>query len=440
MSSFQKLWCGPFALLVLWGSLAPLAEAQLWKRVRNRVQTEAEQRAETRAVEAARRTLDLADNAIVCLMGDEACIREARQQGQEPVVVNEKGEPVSGYPPAKTAGSDDQPGKGVWANYDFVPGERLLFAHDFEGTRTGNFPSRLTPLGGTLEVVELDGNKVLRVGEGTSERGPGGNGCFTLPLPQTLPERYTVEFRLRTSDPLRRASISLFSDASDNTPDPRCKYPPNPHIYVEKDGAGLQLPGGYNAGKAGVNRALPADTWVDVRIAVDGPYWKMYVNEERVANLPRYDFPRAAALHFFLNVYRYGLFIDDLRIAEGGPRALYDDLLSAGFVSTTAIRFDTGSAVLKPESTGILHQVLTMLNEHADLRLRVEGHTDSQGSEDANQTLSERRAAAVVAWLREQGIAAARLEAVGYGEQQPVADNITTEGMAQNRRVVFRRP
>lgn len=323
----------------------------------------------------------------------------------------------------------------VWANYDFVPGDTVLFYHDFEGTRTGNFPSRLDYIAGSPEVVVLGDNKVLRVGEGTSESGPGGNGCFTIALPDTLPTRYTIEFRVRTSDPQVRATFTLFSDGSDGTPDPRCTYPPKPHVFVGRHAQGLQLPGGYGAPKAAGDAGFAPDQWMDVAIAVDGPYWKMYVDGERVANVPRFDFPRADKLHVFMTVYRFSAYLDDLRIAQGGPRSLYDDLLADGFVVTQGIYFDTGQAVLKPQSTPTLTELTEVLADHPDLRLRIEGHTDNTGSDAVNELLSQARAEAVVAYLVAQGVAADRLEAAGHGATRPVADNGSAEGRAQNRRV-----
>ncbi|MEM1044298.1 MAG: OmpA family protein [Bacteroidota bacterium] len=444
-----------FALLLA----AQPAEAQgFLDRIKDGAKRGAERAAEREAARRADRAVtaafDVAEDAVVCAVTDETCIADGTKQGAEVVIVDSDGERVSeaearaarqraGVPVTPPAGDEDEPGEGVWANYDFVSGDRVLFYHDFEGTRTGNFPSRLDYLAGNLDVVELrrgeTKNKVLRVGEGTSEADRGGNGCFTVPLPEVLPERYTVEFRMRTSDPQRRARLYLFSDGSDDTPDTRCTYPPNPHVFVQSAGQGLQLPGGYGAATSEGNVGLEPGAWMDIAIAVDGDYWKMYANGTRVANVPRYEFPRAERLHVFMNVYRYSLFLDDLRIAEGGPRSLYDDLEADGFVSTTAIRFDSGSAVLKPESSGILADILGMLEDHEDLRLRIEGHTDSDGSDAANQTLSEERAQAVAGWLVGRGISADRLEAAGFGESDPVADNGTPEGKAENRRSVLRR-
>jgi outer membrane protein OmpA-like peptidoglycan-associated protein len=117
---------------------------------------------------------------------------------------------------------------------------------------------------------------------------------------------------------------------------------------------------------------------------------------------------------------------------------MYDDLMADGFFSTTGILFASGSAAIRPESAPTLDAVLELLEDHQDVSLIIEGHTDSEGDEASNQTLSEQRAEAVRHYLAEHGVDAARLESVGHGESQPVADNASPEGMASNRRVVFR--
>jgi outer membrane protein OmpA-like peptidoglycan-associated protein len=405
------------------------AEGQVIDRIRNRVQRDAERRIEDRAVAAARATLDLAEDAIVCAVTDEECIAEAREKGKEPVVVDADGKPVSGYEPAGQQG--EKPGTGVWANYDFVPGDNVLFYHDFEGTRTGNFPSRLEYVAGNMEVVELGENKVLRTS------GANG-GCVEVPLGRTFPERFTIEYRVRTSDPQARATWHLFSGAQE--PINNCRYAPKPHVLMSgRQDAGLVWDGGTST--LTTARDLVVDEWADVRISVDGPYWKVYVNEIRVANVPRFEFPEAASLHIMFGVYgaENDVYIDEIRVAEGGPRSLYDDLEADGFISTTGILFASGSATIRPESTPTLNAVLELLEDHEDVSLLIEGHTDSQGADAANQTLSEQRTASVRQYLVDHGIDAARLDVTGHGESQPVADNASPEGMATNRRVVFRR-
>jgi outer membrane protein OmpA-like peptidoglycan-associated protein len=99
------------------------------------------------------------------------------------------------------------------------------------------------------------------------------------------------------------------------------------------------------------------------------------------------------------------------------------------------IYFDYDSATLKPSSMNTLQQVLSALSARPEMKLVIEGHTDSQGSDNYNLDLSKRRAESVKTWLTDKGIAENRLEARGYGESRPVADNRQPDGRALNRRV-----
>ena len=115
--------------------------------------------------------------------------------------------------------------------------------------------------------------------------------------------------------------------------------------------------------------------------------------------------------------------------------SLSDELNKSGHVAVYGIQFDTGKATIQPTSENVLAEIVKLLQQNSDLKLRVEGHTDNQGNTAANQALSEKRAQAVVAWLTGKGIAASRLAAKGFGATKPVADNSTEDGRAKNRRV-----
>lgn len=101
-----------------------------------------------------------------------------------------------------------------------------------------------------------------------------------------------------------------------------------------------------------------------------------------------------------------------------------------------SVNFDTGKASIRPESLPVLDTVAEILAAHPEIRrVRIDGHTDSQGGAALNRALSERRARAVVRYLVTHGVEAARLSARGFGEAVPVADNGTALGRARNRRV-----
>ncbi len=117
---------------------------------------------------------------------------------------------------------------------------------------------------------------------------------------------------------------------------------------------------------------------------------------------------------------------------------LAERLENDGKVDLYGIYFDTDKATLKAESAATLNQVLALLRGKPELRLAIAGHTDSQASDSYNLDLSKRRAQSVVKWLTDKGIAPDRLEAQGFGETQPVADNETSAGRALNRRVEIR--
>jgi outer membrane protein OmpA-like peptidoglycan-associated protein len=102
-----------------------------------------------------------------------------------------------------------------------------------------------------------------------------------------------------------------------------------------------------------------------------------------------------------------------------------------------AVQFETGSAVLKPESYSILNQIVAIMNRYPAYQLRIVGHTDNVGDAKRNQELSETRAAACYEYLVAQGARTTRMTYAGFGEDYPIAPNSTATGRTLNRRVEF---
>jgi outer membrane protein OmpA-like peptidoglycan-associated protein len=101
----------------------------------------------------------------------------------------------------------------------------------------------------------------------------------------------------------------------------------------------------------------------------------------------------------------------------------------------SGLLFDVAKSDLRSDAQVNLANLAKILNKYPDTNILIEGHTDSDGSVDYNQTLSERRAQAVSHYLASQSVASGRMSNVGNGENQPIADNGTTDGKQLNRRV-----
>lgn len=379
--------------------------------------------------------VDKSTGAVMCAATKPDCIKKAHDAGKNVEVVDSKGKKVSPADSAKAMakagitddgatatasasagaapqGTDDV----VLVNYDFVPGDRVIFAEDFSKDDIGDFPKRVELEKGNLDVVQWHGQKALR---STSY------SKIHIPLPEAIPSRFTFEFDFLGVD---NANADLYFVNSDEVEDP---------TYLTF----TRIEGGLYGGKIESRMQLPDNALrpnlVHVAIMADGKYAKVYLNGVRVSNVPNASLGRGKALYFILGGDADAPnYLTNLRLAAGGKPLLYDSLMADGRVATHGILFDTGSDHIRGESKPTLDQIGQMLQSHADLKLTIEGHTDDVGNEASNQTLSEKRAAAVRQYLiANYHVDGARLTSKGLGSTKPAVPNTTPEGRQQNRRV-----
>lgn len=379
--------------------LAPTAAEAQFGGLGRKLKDKAKARVEQKEGETADKVVDAADPS---------------KQGQ-PATAAGEGRGAAADAPAAAAGAPAaklKPGEGAWANYDFVPGGKVLFADDFSKDVVGDFPRRLEFKSGALEIVESEGTRWLRA---------TADSRWFVPLGEARPDRFTMEFDYY----IHSGEVWIYFGENENIV----------LSFSNVGGAGL------SNSKAGVTAryAPPGSTDPQVRrarIMVDGNYAKVYLDDKRVLNVPNAGLEHGDRIQFYTdgdptNPSLFGNF----RLAAGGKK-LYDALAAEGRVATQGIYFDTGSDIIRPESTPTLKEIAAMLKEHGDLKLTIEGHTDNVGGAEANRSLSEKRAAAVKAHLvTAEGIDAARLETKGLGDTKPAAPNATPEGRQQNRRV-----
>lgn len=326
----------------------------------------------------------------------------------------------------------------VYSKFDFIAGDHVLFFDDFSADHTGDFPARWNT-DGSGEVVSLEGleGKWLKVPD------------RTLSYPETggpLPENFTIEFNLYYPAGIRRAPITFGFSGSANPAKSGLRskalfYFKIDH-FEEKAGYSTQVYSGREN-----NKEYPANKMagnvIRVSISVQGKRIRLYLDEEKLFDLPRAFEPEFLRNSFYLQATELipspedGFYISGLRIAETGED-IRSKLKKDGKWSTSGIRFATGSFRLKPGSYGILKEIAKILQENPGLKLKIEGHTDSDGNESSNRELSEKRATAVKqALVNTYHIESGRLFTEGKGETGPVADNSTAEGKARNRRVEF---
>jgi OOP family OmpA-OmpF porin len=307
-----------------------------------------------------------------------------------------------------------------WAKYDFVPGDQVIFEDNLVGEENGEFPSRWDLFDGNAENAVLDGENVIMFREYGSSIVP----YMKDPESDYLPDIFTVEFDAYI--PHDHIQVYLFDDK--NQPTPSGSTP----LYVMGNGmelspASSNLPEGEKL----------ENTWIHVAIAYTSGKFKAYINDTRLINIPHLKFePSGLTIRALHASTKTPYYIKNIRIANGGVK-YYDRFLQDGKIIANGIRFDVNKATLKPESMGVINEIAALMNEHPEINFSVEGHTDSDGDDAFNQTLSEQRAETVVSTLKKLGIDGSRMTSKGWGESKPIDSNATSEGKANNRRVEF---
>lgn len=332
----------------------------------------------------------------------------------------------------------------IYSKFDYVPGDKLLYFDDFSQDFIGDFPSKWNT-NGSGEVIKL--NKA----EGNwFEFRPGYKIQYLPLLKINLPEEYTIEFDLLTdgldNQTSSAAVLNIILDESKS-------------FNIGKSYSSVSLPFGQLSalgirvksiknGDLIINSVLTADVRDEVKnkphisIAVNNRRFRLWINEVKYVDIPQLiaDGNVLTTLKFNLHNFKDGkerLFIQNIKIAEGGLD-LRRTLMTDGRVSTNGILFNSGSANIQPQSLGIVRQISQVLLQDESMKLNIVGHTDSDGSDDANLKLSKARAEAVKNALVEiYEISGDRLQTDGKGENTPVADNTSADGKAQNRRVEF---
>lgn len=333
----------------------------------------------------------------------------------------------------------------VYSKYDFVPGDKLIFFEDFSNDFIGDFPANWNT-NGSGEVVTLN-----RASGRWFQLMQGSGISFIPNLPRELPENYTIEFDIITLGISKKTSIGAYLEV---------KLEDNNEFRIGHNYAKVQIPfvqytnSNFRAvnridNKSTINNQIIADVRnavlnkPHISIAVNKERFRVWVNEKKCVDIPKMIGANSPlkAIKFHVNGLKAegeeSLFISNLKVSEGGED-LRRKLMNEGKISTNGILFNSGSADIQPQSLGIVRQISQVLMQDNSIKLNIIGHTDADGPDTTNLKLSKARAEAVkTVLINIYKISADRLTTDGKGETQPVGDNKTSNGKAQNRRVEF---
>ena len=331
---------------------------------------------------------------------------------------------------------------------DFVRGSVILFSDDFANEQMGEFPSKWDVSEGSLETAAINGKKYAHSNAPDSRFSP-----LMENMKSYLPEVFTLEwdeFFCKAGEIPDFPFEFQFLDASGNqTGHIYLRYRPgNPDCYGNytfKKGGGIDQNVGGSMDWDHLKQYTKVGQWNHFAISFNKRAFKFYLNGTRIINLPNVAAP--ARFEFIIqdeNPYRG---VANVVLAKGAVElyqrqatdlsAVEKAIAETGKFVTNNILFETGKATLKPESMEEIQKVADYMKKNPSVRFEVQGHTDNQGSDKINDPLSQQRAEAVVKALAQLGCDEFNLRAVGKGSHEPVADNKTDAGRAQNRRVEF---
>lgn len=355
--------------------------------------------------------------------------------------IEKKDSKTTGETDENTSGSEEK--LTATSKYDFVPGEKVIFFDDFSQDAVGDFPA-LWNTNGSAEVV-------------TTNMFPGNwmkfvmNECVWTDALLNLPDNYTIEFDVIPIGGLEGKGMSgwnmRFMQAKNAKAWDGGSAPGNGGIefsveYFGRPSYHTWLYGKdceqakLNAYKDGEEFKEKMNQKYHIAIWVQKSRVRIYQNQDKLFDAPK-AFPADCVKPDRLR-FEYGAaMISNVRIAVGAPD-MRNKLITEGKLVTYGIYFDVNKDVVKAESFGTIKSIADVLKENPDVRIKIIGHTDSDGDNAKNLDLSQRRAKSVMNELVNMfGIEASRIETDGMGETKPVAPNDTPVNKALNRRVEF---
>ncbi|MDP4262173.1 MAG: OmpA family protein [Bacteroidota bacterium] len=309
----------------------------------------------------------------------------------------------------------------VYANYDFVPGDTVLFEDNFMDDQDGEFPSHWGLEAGQGILNKMNSIPAFFLTE--------GNYVRVSPRMKVeknyIPANFTVEFDFYANSGYSPLILFQMEEGGDR------------NIQFGEDVSTGYFTKDFSSPYPG-DREHFRDKWHHAALVKKGSQIKCYVDQYRVLVMPDCGVFKPVSLQVGgIGDATNPIIFKNFRLASGGGMNMIGKKFTESKIVTHGINFDVDKATIKPESMGTLNMIVQVMKDNADIKFEVDGHTDNIGAAAHNLTLSQQRADAVKDQLVKMGIDASRLTTKGFGDTKPVSDNTTLEGKANNRRVEF---
>jgi outer membrane protein OmpA-like peptidoglycan-associated protein len=435
-------------LVVFFISSTSYAQETVAGKVLKNVKTKTYQRGEQKGEQGTDGVLDKAEDKIKNIFKKKDKNKKSEAETKETEDAEKKENQNQ-----KSSGKTSKKPVKTNSKFDFVAGEKVLGFDDFSTTNVGDFPLGWNT-NSSAEIVTLDDSdqKWLSITK---------DGYFQPEFIKDMPDNFTLEFdiftRYRSSNILE---YQMYLMPSKNPKkDLKEEYPENyfqfkwfgcnelAKFFIVENNEAVNSNEGLKVSGLDCGTTSSNGTIAKFSIWRQNERLRIYINENKVIDLPqafdakqKYNVFKIGAKYMNYSNGRENddeFMISNFRYAAAGADNR-SKLITDGRLVTNGILFDVNSDNIKPESGSVLKEIAATLQENPTVRVKIIGHTDSDGDDKENLTLSQKRAVAVKSALASfYGIDTSRLETDGKGESQPINKNTNASEKAQNRRVEF---
>jgi outer membrane protein OmpA-like peptidoglycan-associated protein len=422
----KRIW-----VLIAFALTCTVVQGQLLNKVKEKVKDKVNQRIDKKTDETIDKGLDKTESTIdkgVNKAGD--AIKEGKKTDKKATTPGTTEEEDNTVSPSTETGT--KPSYKAYQNYDFIAGDTILFEDHFFEDEDGEFPSHW--------VLERGQGTLSKVADVQAFSLTDGNYAEVFPRMKTkhyLDNEFTLEFDYY---PVGYGYVGVIFKYLDEKGAEK-----NAYIFFQATG-GIRtnyLPQSkhHEAKHPAEKQETFAEKWHHGAVSYKNGQLKCYIDQHRIMVVPNLNIVPVEFGFGGLAKTEYPVIFANIRAAKGSKAKTIGSKFTDAKIVTHGITFDFGKAVIKPESMGTLNMIVKILNDNPELNFEVGGHASKSGNGAnavaVNQTLSEQRADAVRTQLISMGIDESRLTTKGYGETQPIADNATPEGRANNQRVEF---